>query len=276
MNKNIVFLSALLLVLLICSVSFAKEFTDVPSTHWASKYISHLSDRGVINGYDDETFRPSKQITRAEFIKLIVSESYLSQVYYQDLKDYAPNYGKKWWDLYYDLIKDIIPYDYTTDIMNLPISRVEVANILNSCCKKDGFYVIEKEPDDPSSEDIEKQYAANKQVLYEMGITKSVNISNEEMEKAIISKIPQERMSEFFEKYEELVPTKEKYPYNVIVNTFDDVNQFEISDQLAVSNVSRLGLMIGYDDGSFKPENYMTRAEVATIIYRYADLKEAQ
>jgi hypothetical protein len=46
-------------------------YTDLPSTHWAYKVVNTLSDRGVLGGYDDGSFRPDSLVTRAEFSKMI-------------------------------------------------------------------------------------------------------------------------------------------------------------------------------------------------------------
>lgn len=58
------------------SVVFAKEypqkFWDVPKDHWAFEYIADLADRGVINGYDDGSFKPTKTVSRAEWAKMMV------------------------------------------------------------------------------------------------------------------------------------------------------------------------------------------------------------
>ncbi len=48
-----------------------EKFSDV-SAHWAKAYIDELVSAGIINGYEDKTFRPDDLITRAEAIKLIV------------------------------------------------------------------------------------------------------------------------------------------------------------------------------------------------------------
>ena len=62
--------SLLILSLIFASVSvFA--FPDVGSDHWAKDYISRLADAKVINGYDDGSFRPEGNVTRAEFSKLL-------------------------------------------------------------------------------------------------------------------------------------------------------------------------------------------------------------
>lgn len=52
-------------------VTVKSEFSDIPSTHWAYEAITKLSGVGVINGYEDGSFKPEKNITREEFVKLI-------------------------------------------------------------------------------------------------------------------------------------------------------------------------------------------------------------
>jgi len=47
------------------------SYSDVLSSHWAYDYIEYLTAQGVISGYSDGTFRPSNNIKRAEFAKVI-------------------------------------------------------------------------------------------------------------------------------------------------------------------------------------------------------------
>ena len=47
------------------------RFRDVPKSHWAIRFVNALVDNGYIKGYEDNTFRPSENITRAEFITII-------------------------------------------------------------------------------------------------------------------------------------------------------------------------------------------------------------
>lgn len=42
------------------------HFKDVSSDHWAYKAIEELYEKGLINGYEDNSFHPDEQITRAE------------------------------------------------------------------------------------------------------------------------------------------------------------------------------------------------------------------
>lgn len=46
-------------------------FRDVPTNHDYYKYIAALSNEGIINGYDDKTFRPNEPINRNQMAKII-------------------------------------------------------------------------------------------------------------------------------------------------------------------------------------------------------------
>ena len=47
------------------------SFSDVAETHWALSLIEACADAGIINGYEDGTFRPDSSITRGEASKMI-------------------------------------------------------------------------------------------------------------------------------------------------------------------------------------------------------------
>ncbi len=46
-------------------------FSDVSSDYWAAQFIQQLSQRGVIAGFPDGTFRPEEPVTRAQFAAMI-------------------------------------------------------------------------------------------------------------------------------------------------------------------------------------------------------------
>ena len=48
------------------------EFADI-NGHWAMESIKRMAERGVVNGVSDTEFEPDRSITRAEFLKLIVT-----------------------------------------------------------------------------------------------------------------------------------------------------------------------------------------------------------
>lgn len=49
-----------------------KTFPDVPENYWARKPIEYLSTLGIMDGYDDGEFKPTKEITRGEMAVLLV------------------------------------------------------------------------------------------------------------------------------------------------------------------------------------------------------------
>ncbi len=51
----------------------AISYPDIDDVPWAQEAILYLSERGVISGYDDGTFRPNNNITREEFTKLFTT-----------------------------------------------------------------------------------------------------------------------------------------------------------------------------------------------------------
>lgn len=52
--------------------SMAFQFPDVSENHWAASQIDELSDKGVIVGYPDGTFKPDDNVTRAEFASMAI------------------------------------------------------------------------------------------------------------------------------------------------------------------------------------------------------------
>ncbi|WP_138755289.1 S-layer homology domain-containing protein [Paenibacillus sinopodophylli] len=54
------------------TVNAAAAFTDT-KTHWAKSQIDSAVGQGWINGYDDQTFKPNANMTRAEFLKSLVA-----------------------------------------------------------------------------------------------------------------------------------------------------------------------------------------------------------
>ena len=89
-------------VLLLAQSAYAKDasdypqkFWDVSKDHWAFAYIADLADRGVINGYEDGSFKPSKTVTRAEWSKIMVDAAGVqvsdNNVYFTDMANHWAN-----------------------------------------------------------------------------------------------------------------------------------------------------------------------------------------
>ncbi len=71
--KNLIrFLLSVSVVLFGITSAWAFQFPDVSADHWAAAQINDLSDKGVIVGYPDGTFKPDANVTRAEFASMAI------------------------------------------------------------------------------------------------------------------------------------------------------------------------------------------------------------
>lgn len=52
--------------------SYTKNYADVPSTHWAADVIAELTAKHVVQGMTNTTFGPRADVSRAEFVTMIV------------------------------------------------------------------------------------------------------------------------------------------------------------------------------------------------------------
>jgi len=123
-------ISLLLLMPLMGQTLYA--FTDLEPSKESTPYIEEFSDRGLINGYTDGTFKPDKAITRAEFLTLINRTFEYSteseDVGFTDIK------GNEWFieQLRITMKAGYIKgYPDGTFRPNQLISRQEVATVLN-------------------------------------------------------------------------------------------------------------------------------------------------
>lgn len=124
-----VMITVLLAFSLPCSAGQASRFTDVTSEDWFFDEVMELYGKGIINGYDDETYRPYSYVKTDEFIKLAVTalghiesnaEGYWASKYIEKAKTLGLLYG-------------LDNTDYTR-----PITRGEAAVITANAIKARG------------------------------------------------------------------------------------------------------------------------------------------
>ena len=279
MKKLILITIASAIILgVICGIALAKEFTDINASHWAFTYVNSLSDQGIINGYEDGSYRPSGIITRAEFVKLIVSAT--SDDPEMD-KVISENFSKTkhWYDGYasYGLLLGIVNY-YSDEEYVEPMPRIEMAEALYNACKYKGIIKEEVAPEKESvTEAAEK---LRRQAAYELGFIKSIDVSEEEYTTAM-SKLKAKDTKKLSEKMAEIqIENAKRYGEthaipsgDTKVLAYSDLKNVHPTIQDEIDTISKLGLIKGYEDGTFRPDNSLTRAEVATVIYRFINLK---
>lgn len=77
-------------------VFIKKAFDDIGNYSWASKQISVLAAKGIMNGTSEATFTPSAAVTRAEFVSLLIKTLGLQAAFAGNYEDMSPD------ALYYD------------------------------------------------------------------------------------------------------------------------------------------------------------------------------
>ncbi|MGC5325448.1 S-layer homology domain-containing protein [Brevibacillus sp. SYSU BS000544] len=65
--------SPLTMLVAMMTAPTVEDFADVATEHWAYEEITGLRLMGITDGYEDNTFRPQNNITRAEFVKMTVT-----------------------------------------------------------------------------------------------------------------------------------------------------------------------------------------------------------
>lgn len=166
-------------------------FTDLPADHWAFDYITQLALDDIISGYEDKTFKPNGNVTRAELAKMLAASFKLEgTAKYSDVNNH-------WADTYISSVGEFVPVKDNQFRPNEEATRQDVAVAL-------------------------------------------VNI----LDKTEKMKLQESKL------------------------TVDDIPMI---DEEYISHIGKAvsgGIISGYGDGTFRPQEPITRAEVATMICR--------
>ena len=112
----------------------AKIFPDVPADYWAGAQIKELSQKNVIVGYPDGTFKPDENVSRAEFASMAIwalgqeNTNVAQSVNFTDITPDFWAYNMIQRALYFELIscpvegKDFRPND--------PVSHSEAVSVI--------------------------------------------------------------------------------------------------------------------------------------------------
>ena len=121
-----ILLSVLMGITMIPSMAFAASmpFTDVPSSEWYCNDVQKAFETGLINGFEDNTFRPDENMTYAQAVKLAAC---MNQKYTTG-KVTLTNGSPDWWSSYaaYAREKGIIDREYDWDSFATRAGYVEI------------------------------------------------------------------------------------------------------------------------------------------------------
>ena len=209
------------------------SFTDIDG-HWAEDTIIKWENEGIINGYDDNTFRPDNSVTRAEFAKIITLAFDLKKA---EMIDYSDVDIQKWYYPYIERSGKLIP------VYPLPESNEAMMPYFTNAEQSLNRFL-------PENTAIRMHVA---ETLAELKMKKD----NSNITIPTIQEI-QKSLTETFNDadYENLYAMHGVIPKNV--------ERMFIYTWLS----NNTGIMEGDDNGYFRPYDNITRAELITIIDR--------
>lgn len=192
MKKIIVI--ALTALLASSAAAYGAGFADVKQGSWAYEAINAMSDRMIIAGYPDGSFRPGDTITYGEFVKMALVAATGEDAGNASAGNWALNYYSKALALGY-----FTEYDIEKARLNDKITRAHMALIISS-------------------------------------ILGGVKIDDyDEIQKGITD-----------------ITYKTKYEYDI-------------------TKAYASGILTGYTDNTFRPDQTLSRAEAAAVIHRLVD-----
>lgn len=180
----------MLLTLLIPGFAYGADY----SGHWAEETIQKWFDSNKLKGYEDGSFRPDSQITRAEFMTMV----------------------------------------------NNALGYTEKAEVKFSDVDSDDWYYTE----------VQKAVQAGYLLGYEDNTARPGNKISRQEAALIIARI------------------KDLSDYASGADIFKDVNQIPVWSKGGVGAAAREKLMVGYEDGTFRPMRDISRAEALVTIDR--------
>lgn len=226
MKKTLI--SILAATMLITNTAFAADFTDTKG-HWAEEAINTLAEKGIVNGVVDTEFNPDGEVTRAQYLKMIMEATGMETAQYR-AGECLEATADDWYAPYLQRALDcgLIPKEMIA-----------------------GFkQKVEYEVDEDGK-------AISSRVVYSGAFNGVLPISREEM--AVLT--------QYFYQYTRTVKTTEKNDVSGIKDFTDQLSISEWAEnsvKLAVAN----GFIEGMENNIFSPKSSTTRAQAATVILR--------
>lgn len=77
MKKILICILSSFLVSILLTAIVSAEFKDVNKKHWAYNNVNYMVSYGIVNGYEDDTFRPDNNVLRCEWAKLLTTTAFV-------------------------------------------------------------------------------------------------------------------------------------------------------------------------------------------------------
>lgn len=228
LKKGIAAIAAVSIMAALSINASAIDFTDV-SGHWAEETINVLADKGIVNGVTNTEFVPEGEVTRAQYLKMIMEALGVEPVAYRNGECLEAT-ADEWYGPY---------LQKALDIGLIPDEMI-------AGCKKSVEYEVD-----------ESGKATSSKLVYSGAFNGNLPITREEM--AVLT--------QGFYQYTRTILTNTAVDLSQIAD-FADQEEIDDWAQMSIKQAVANGFIDGMDYNMFKPKDSATRAQAATIIFR--------
>ncbi|HEY9666882.1 MAG TPA: S-layer homology domain-containing protein, partial [Coleofasciculaceae cyanobacterium] len=247
------------------------EFADIQN-HWAKPFIEGLLAKGLISGFSDGTFKPDDKMTRAQYAALLVKAfNPTPKRAATQFTDVANDYWAK----------DVIQQAYRGQFMSgfedktfKPTSNVQrvqvVVSLVNglglSASAPNALNAYNDRNSIPDYAKDEVTTATKKEIVVNYPQVKQLNPTKDATRAEVAAMV-----------YQALVDAQQvsaiTSPY-IVAYTDDggpDLAFKDIEGHWAanfINTLAKQGVINGFTDGTFKPDDKMTRAQYASILVK--------
>ncbi len=221
--------------MLMQTAAFAASFTDIKG-HWAESTINTLADKGVVDGVTDTQFMPDGDVTRAQYLKMIMEATGLGTAPYRE--------GE---------CLEVKSADWYAPYLQKALDCGLIPESMIAGFKQNVEYKVD-----------ENGTATESKVVYSGAFNGDLAINREEM--AVLT--------EFVYQYTRTVVTKDTVDASK-VKDFADSDKISDWAITSVKQSVAHGFIEGTDNNMFEPKEKATRAQAATIIKRVLDKQES-
>ncbi len=222
--------------------SNGEAFTDIYKAEWAREAIEYLFSKDVINGYGDGTFGVNDNVTREQFVRMLLTALNIKLTSDKD-SEFADVPEGEWYSNYVNSALQLgIVSGISDDMFGVgeEISRQDMAVM----CQRAIEFVKGVEP---TAEPEETTEPTAEPTAEPEETTKPTDEPTAEPEKTAESTDKPEVIPEI---------------------TFADKSSIAAYAQRAVALMAQSGYLSGDENGNFAPEKSLTRAEAAAVLYR--------
>lgn len=120
MKKRVSLLLCLVMLISALSGTVSASYSDTED-HWAKRFIDDLSEKGIVNGTGNDSFRPDDDINVDEFLKMALTA----------MGKTVTSYGSAYWAEPYieEALKEKLVYSDEFSVYNRAATRGEIAKI---------------------------------------------------------------------------------------------------------------------------------------------------